>query len=121
MLKYNDDYKKIEESKIDKLKKAQNLNAIEDKRVHLLLYFFGGHHSNLCDFIALKRLQRYVNVIPVISKADSFKSDELRRMKLDIMVEAFDRSVNFFDCLEGVRNVFGNVYNILTLLIRTLI
>ena len=87
------------------------INGIKDQRVHLLLYFFGSHHSNLCDFIALKKLQRYVNVIPIISKADSFKPDELGKMKLDILVEAFDRKVAFFDCLEAVRNVFGNVYH----------
>lgn len=58
---------------------------MKDDRVHLLLYFFGGHHSNASDYKILKRFQKYVNIIPIIPKADSFKEDELQRMKLDII------------------------------------
>ena len=56
-------------------------NCIDDKRVHLLLYFFGSSHPLSNDFTIMKKFQKYVNVIPVIAKADSFKPDEMMRMK----------------------------------------
>lgn len=37
-------------------------------------------------------------MIPVIAKADSFKPNELLKMKLDIINTAIDRKVKFFDC-----------------------
>lgn len=40
------------------------------------------------DFIILKKLQKYVNILPIIPKADSFKEDELYNMKLDIISAA---------------------------------
>lgn len=61
---------------------------VEDSRVHLLLYFFGGHHSNASDFKMIKKLQKYVNILPVIPKADSFKESELYNMKMDIIETA---------------------------------
>ena len=79
--------------------KNQLLNNIEDRRVHLMLYFFGGaHHTTGADFTILKKFQNIVNVIPVIAKADSFKPNELLRMKLDIINTSFERGVKFFDC-----------------------
>jgi septin family protein len=50
-----------------------------------------------------------VNVIPVIAKADSFKPDELNKMKLDIINTAIDRGVKFFDCDKAIESVAKNV------------
>ncbi len=61
------------------------MNNIEDKRVHLMFYFFTGHKTVDNDFKILRKLQKYVNIIPVISKADSFKGEELYLMKMDII------------------------------------
>jgi septin 1 family protein len=82
---------------------------MKDTRVHLLLYFFGGHHVNDSDFIMLKRLQKYANVIPIIPKADSFKPDELLEMKRDVLNNAFYRNVQFFDCVEAITAIVGDV------------
>jgi septin family protein len=49
-----------------------------------------------------------VNVIPVIAKADSFKPDELMKMKLDIINTAIDRGVKFFDCDKAIESVAKN-------------
>jgi septin family protein len=71
-----------------------------------MLYFFGSsHHSTDNDFIFLKQFQTLVNVIPVIAKADSFKSQELLALKSDIIYNANKRKVTFFDCIEAIDNV----------------
>ena len=57
----------------DKIKRVHKLNNIVDNRIHLVLYFFDGHHTKAIDFSMIKKLQNYANIIPVISKADSFK------------------------------------------------
>ena len=64
--------KEIEETEKNRQKLLQRLDDMEDQRNHLLLYFFEGHHVKPIDFTIIKHLQNYVNVIPVIAKADSF-------------------------------------------------
>lgn len=87
----------------------QKMRNIKDTRVHLLLYFFGGHHTNAGDFEILRKLKKYVNILPIIPKADSFKTDELFNMKNDIIVSAQDRNISFFDCFEALNLTVGNV------------
>ena len=50
-----------------------------------------------------------MNVIPVIAKADSFTSEELFKMKLDIINTAIERGVKFFDCDKAIDIVAKNV------------
>lgn len=72
-----------------------------DTRVHVLLYFITptGHGLRELDITCMKRLAKYVNVIPVIGRADSFTEAELktfkRQIKLDI--ERFNVPVFQFD------------------------
>lgn len=98
-------YIKKEET-ASKQKRTNRLNSIDDKRVHLMLYFFGsGHHTNASDFTMLQSFQNLVNVIPVIAKADSFKPNELLKLKIDIIETAEKRKVAFFDCFEAIEEV----------------
>ena len=75
---------------------------MEDNRIHLLLYFFEGHHLKHMEFKVLKTLQSYVNIIPVVAKADSFTQGELQQFKMGIIAEAADRNINFFDCSSAI-------------------
>ena len=109
MIKYDEERQLIENMRIERLEKIRRINSIPDSRVHLLLFFFSGHHTNFGDFTMLKKLQTYVNIIPVIAKADSFKENELRQMKVDISSTAEDRGVKFFDCIEAIKTYAGNV------------
>ena len=68
-----------------------------------MLYFFDGHHTKPSDFKFLKAFQSLVNVIPVIAKADSFKKEELFKMKRDVVLSAFEEKVKFFDCYDAIR------------------
>ena len=82
---------------------------MEDKRIHLMLYFFDGHHCKISDFVMLKRFQKYTNIIPIIAKADSYKEEELKSFKLDILTTAADRGVKFFDCNAAISYIIGEV------------
>jgi septin family protein len=79
---------------LDNLEKSRRIKQIDDKRVHLMLYFFGnGSHTNACDFTLLQEFQKTVSILPVISMADRFNPKELHLYKLDIMNTAIDRKV----------------------------
>ncbi|EGW34841.1 uncharacterized protein SPAPADRAFT_132435 [Spathaspora passalidarum NRRL Y-27907] len=79
-----------------------------DTRVHVMLYFITptGHGLREIDIQCMKRLSKYVNIIPVIGKADSFTSDELQFFKQQIRIDIekfniptfqFDSFLNEYD------------------------
>ncbi|KAM3165070.1 Septin-type G domain-containing protein [Lachancea thermotolerans] len=73
----------------------------EDTRVHVTLYFIPptGHGLREMDVEMIKRLSRYTNVLPIISRADSFTPEELIKFKRQIMddVERFHVPVYKFE------------------------
>lgn len=72
-----------------------------DTRVHVLLYFITptGHGLREMDIACMKRLAKYVNIIPVIGRADSFTEDELKHFKnqIKIDIERFNVPIFQFD------------------------
>lgn len=60
-----------------------------DTRVHVMLYFISntGHGLREIDIACMKRLSKFVNVIPVVSKADSFTEAELKHFKKQIKTD----------------------------------
>ncbi|CAG90126.2 DEHA2G03058p [Debaryomyces hansenii CBS767] len=54
-----------------------------DKRVHCCLYFIipNGKGLSQLDILSMKELSRRVNLIPVISKSDTFGADEVKNFK----------------------------------------
>lgn len=72
-----------------------------DTRVHVLLYFITptGHGLREIDIVCMKRLSKYVNILPIISKADSFTESELKWFKTQIKIdiEKFNVPVFQFD------------------------
>ncbi len=52
---YNEAVEDIRRDKrLDNLEKSKRINQVDDKRVHLMLYFFGNSsHTNACDFTIL--------------------------------------------------------------------
>lgn len=58
----------------------------EDTRVHIALYFIEptGHGLREIDVEMMKKISRYTNVLPIISKADSFTKDELANFRKSI-------------------------------------
>lgn len=72
-----------------------------DTRVHVLIYFITptGHGLRDLDVTCMKRLSKYVNIIPVIGRADSFLPQELEHFKeqIRIDIERFNVPVFQFD------------------------
>lgn len=72
-----------------------------DTRVHVLLYFITatGHGLRELDIACMKRLAKYVNIIPVIGRADSFTESEIQHFKQQIKtdIERFNIPVFQFD------------------------
>lgn len=69
-----------------------------DTRVHVLLYFIAatGHGLRELDIACMKRLSKYVNILPVISKADSFTEQELAHFKHQVKVDIEKFNVPIF-------------------------
>lgn len=69
-----------------------------DTRVHVLLYFITptGHGLREIDISCMKRLSKFVNVIPVIGKADSFTEAELKEFKRQIRIDIDKFNVPIF-------------------------
>ena len=79
-----------------------------DTRVHVMLYFIAptGHGLRELDIQCMKRLSKYVNIIPVIGRADSFTAKELQYFKQQIRIDIekfnvpifqFDNFLNDYD------------------------
>jgi septin 1 family protein len=71
----------------------------EDTRVHICLYFIEptGHGLRELDVEVLKKLSQYVNVLPVIGKADSFTAKELADFKKNILNDVVKYSIPIFE------------------------
>ncbi|SCU87848.1 LADA_0E06546g1_1 [Lachancea dasiensis] len=73
----------------------------EDTRVHVALYFIPptGHGLREMDVEMMKRLSRFTNVLPIISRADSFSTEELAKFKATVMddIERFNVPVYKFE------------------------
>jgi cell division control protein 11 len=80
-IEYQYDEVLAQESRIKRTPKFQ------DSRVHVCLYFISasGHSLREIDIDFMRRLSPRVNVLPVISKADSFTKSELQGFKKRIM------------------------------------
>ena len=82
-----------EETKIER-----SIN-IDDKRVHLCLYFIAptGHGLKQLDVAFLRSLQDRVNIVPVIAKADTLTPNELCRFKQTILDDMKKHGIQLYD------------------------
>lgn len=64
---------------------------IQDTRVHCCLYFIPSHVRGLrpIDIETMKALQKRVNIIPIIAKADSLTKKELEYLKQNVKKNYF--------------------------------
>ncbi|CAK5108092.1 unnamed protein product [Meloidogyne enterolobii] len=87
-----------EETKIDRSPQ------IEDKRVHLCVYFIPptGHGLKQLDIAFMQALQERVNIIPVIAKADTLLPSELGRFKQNIMDDMRKNNISLYKFPENM-------------------
>ena len=62
-----------------------------------MLFFFDGHRVKDQDLISVKEFEKYINIIPLISKGDLFTAEELKNVKSEIIKQSESFDVNFFD------------------------
>ena len=48
----------------------------------------------------MKKLKKYCNIIPILAKGDSYTVKEIREMKLNLIKEAYDYKIDWFDFAE---------------------
>lgn len=88
---------------------------IVDNRVHCCLYFITptGHSLQALDIEFMKRLHDRVNIIPVIAKADTLTSDELRIFKKSIMQDIVNEKMKIYEfpeCDDDDENKLTKIY-----------
>ncbi|KAJ2908541.1 Cell division control protein 11 [Coemansia aciculifera] len=71
----------VEESRVKRNRRYR------DHRIHVLVYFIAptGHSLRELDIELIRRLGEYVNIIPVIGRADSFTVEELDAFRANVM------------------------------------
>jgi len=81
----------------------RRLRELKDKRIHALLFLFGGSlRVKNSDLVILKKISRFVNVIPIVAMADCLGERELVQLKGEIVTAASDRAVYFFNCNDSL-------------------
>ncbi|CAF4522449.1 unnamed protein product, partial [Rotaria sp. Silwood2] len=88
---------------------------ITDNRVHCCLYFITptGHSLQALDIEFMKRLHDRVNIIPVIAKADTLTSEELRLFKKSIMQDITNEKMKLYEfpeCDDDDENKLTKIY-----------
>lgn len=76
----------------------RNFQNINDTRVHVCLYFIcpTGHSLKSIDLKTMKALDRKLNIIPIIAKADTISKNELIEFKKRIMQDLNNNHVNIY-------------------------
>lgn len=80
-----------------------NRRNIQDNRVHCCLYFVPpyGHGLRQMDIDFLRRLHKKVNVVLVIAKADALTTNELKRLKANVLADLETHKIDLYqfpDC-----------------------
>lgn len=69
-----------------------------DNRVHACLYFIEptGHSLKPLDIVVMKKLHRKVNLIPIISKADTMTDEEMTKFKRSVLNDIHFQGIEIF-------------------------
>lgn len=71
---------------------------IEDKRVHVCLYFIPPARGlSELDILAMKSLHDRVNIVPVIAKADTLTPDELKELKEKLLNQFTEHDIKLYE------------------------
>lgn len=95
------DYVYQQAAEYKKIKKTTDKVLLEDKRVHLALYFIEGPRCKESDLSIMYELQKIVNILPVLAKADGYSQNEVIQVKLAILTQCIDAEIQFFDIVTA--------------------
>jgi len=91
-------------------KKSFPKAQVRDSRVHLCLFFIEGSQCNTKDLFVMYNLQKYVCIIPILAKADTFTTAELLQAKDNILRQALQTKIEFFNCEECLKEHCTKLY-----------
>nr|XP_006816945.1 PREDICTED: septin-7-like [Saccoglossus kowalevskii] len=76
-----------------------NRRTMPDNRVHCCLYFIAptGHGLKPLDIEFMKKLHEKVNIIPLISKADTLTPEECKQFKKQIMKDIEENKIKIYE------------------------
>ncbi|XP_031193936.1 septin-14 [Mastomys coucha] len=82
----------------EELKIKRSLADYHDSRIHVCLYFITptGHSLKSLDVLTMKNIDRRVNIVPLIAKADSLSKSDLQRFKSNIMSELRSNGIHIY-------------------------
>lgn len=82
----------------EELKIKRSLSSYHDSRIHICLYFIcpTGHGLKSLDLVCMKKLDKKVNIIPIIAKADTISKTELQKFKEKINDELKANDVQIY-------------------------
>lgn len=94
--------------------KIERKTKIEDKRIHLCLYFIppSGHSLSEIDIKFMKKLHDKVNIIPIIAKSDTLTTSELAFFKSTILSDIQKNGIKIYEfpVEEAVRQDISKPY-----------
>uniref|UniRef100_A0A8C6RZZ5 Septin n=1 Tax=Nannospalax galili TaxID=1026970 RepID=A0A8C6RZZ5_NANGA len=82
----------------EELKIKRSLIDYHDSRIHVCLYFIAptGHSLKSLDLLTMKSIDRKVNIIPLIAKADALSKSDLQTFKSNIMSELITNGIQLY-------------------------
>jgi len=82
----------------EEMKIKRSLITYHDARVHACLYFIAptGHSLKSLDLVCMKKLDKKLNIIPIIAKSDTISKNELQAFKEQIMGELENNGVEIY-------------------------
>jgi septin family protein len=82
----------------EELQLKRQFKQINDKRIHVCLYFISptGHSLKALDIKTMKALDKKVNIIPIIGKADTVSKSELAEFKKKIMNDLVEHNIDVY-------------------------
>ncbi len=74
--------------------------VLSAQQVHLTLFLFDKPELTSQEGAYLKRLSKYVNMIPIFTKGDYIAADEIPPSKLRLMISSKGYGIEWFNCKE---------------------
>lgn len=86
------------EGHLDQESRLNRVNKNEDRRVHACLYFLppNGHGLRPVDIAFMKKLHNRVNIVPIISKADTLTKEECKTLKQRIWSDIDENGIHVY-------------------------
>eukprot|EP00800_Vazella_pourtalesii_P011815 TRINITY_DN28407_c0_g1_i1.p1 TRINITY_DN28407_c0_g1~~TRINITY_DN28407_c0_g1_i1.p1 ORF type:complete len:406 (-),score=88.99 TRINITY_DN28407_c0_g1_i1:289-1506(-) len=94
--------KQFERYLLEELRPNRNRLDYHDTRIHACLYFISptGHSLKVLDLHTMKALDKKVNLVPVIAKADTMGQQDIAAFKARILEEIKVNNICVYDCKD---------------------